>query len=212
MVICMKNVILIGAGGYAKSVLDSIDYVQFNILGFVDEYKEGSHLGYKILGASIEEIEGYENMLYFICIGDNGRRTKWYQRIKSLGCSLINVSDKTALISRNCTIGEGNFFGKMAIINSGVTIGNNCIINTRALVEHGCTIEDNCNISTNAVLNGDVYVKYGALVGSCSVTNGQKQIGANAIIGSGSVIIKDVDDDCVVVGIPGKTIKRRERA
>ena len=44
-----KKLILIGAGGFAKSVIDSIDEKKYSIEGFIDNIKSGSHLGYKFL-------------------------------------------------------------------------------------------------------------------------------------------------------------------
>ena len=34
----MEKLILIGAGGYAKSVLDSVDYFNYEVAGFIDEF------------------------------------------------------------------------------------------------------------------------------------------------------------------------------
>ena len=48
----MKNLIIIGAGGYAKSVIDSVDHMNFRMVGYIDDIKpKGTfHLGYPILG------------------------------------------------------------------------------------------------------------------------------------------------------------------
>lgn len=205
----MKKVIFIGAGGYSKSAIDALSLYNHQIEGFIDDYKEGEHLGYKILGKCIEDIPIPQNYEYFISIGDNEKRKKWYDILKSKNLSLINIIDSTAILSNNVEIGLGCFIGKMAIINSDVIIGNNCIINTKALVEHGCRIEDHVNISTNSVLNGDVSIKNSAFVGSCSVVNGQLLIGERAIIGSGAVVIRNVDKDSTVVGVPARKIKER---
>ena len=35
-------------------------------------------------------------------------------------------------------------------------------------------------------------------------------IGENAIVGTGSVVTKDVPDNCVAVGVPAKVVKRLE--
>lgn len=59
----MEKLIVIGAGGYAKSVLDSVDYFNYEMVGFLDEYKkEKEHLGYPILANSLEELEQKKNM------------------------------------------------------------------------------------------------------------------------------------------------------
>ncbi|XEH06094.1 hypothetical protein NMD85_11210 [Edwardsiella tarda] len=46
----MKKLIIIGAGGFAKSIISSIDREKINLIGFIDTYKQGKHQGYPILG------------------------------------------------------------------------------------------------------------------------------------------------------------------
>lgn len=204
-----EKLILIGAGGFAKSVLDSLDLERYEFCGFIDNFKpEGSsHLGYPVLASTIQNFSERENYSYFISIGNNEYRLEKYLKLQQFGCKVINVVDKTALVSRNSTLGIGVFVGKMAIVNSGVTVGNNVIINTKALVEHGCFIGNHCNISTNTALNGDVIVEDYAFVGSSAVVNGQLRIGENALVGSGAVVIRNVEPRTVVAGVPAKYIK-----
>lgn len=205
----MRNLIVIGAGGYAKSVVDSIDFSLYEMKGFIDDYKnEKEHLGYPILGKNLDCVKNPEGFFYFVAIGNNEKRTRWYKELKSRNLQIINIIDSSAMVSNCVKIGEGCFVGKMAIVNSKAIIGDNCIINTKALVEHGCHIGSHINISTNTVLNGDVCVGDMSFVGSCSVINGQINIGRNVMIGSGSVVIQDIEDDTTVVGVPAKVIKR----
>ncbi len=205
----MEKLIIIGAGGYAKSVLDSIDYYNYKVKGFLDEFSiEEEHLGHPILWHSLDGIEHPEKYFYFIAIGNNQRRKDWYDRLCSGKLRLINVVDRSAIISPEAKIGNGCFFGKMSVVNSRAIIGNNCIINTKSLVEHGCTVHNHANISTNSVINGDVVVGEGTFVGTCSVTVGQKKIGAWSTIGAGAVVISDVGDGVTVAGVPAKEIKK----
>lgn len=204
----MEKLIIIGAGGYAKSVLDSVDIFNYEIKGFIDEFsKEKDHLGYPILAPDLEGIQNAEKYVYFIAIGNNMRRKIWYDRLKSKKLRMINVVDRSAIVSPRATLGTACFIGKLAVVNSKAVVGNNCIINTRALVEHGCTVADHVNVSTNAVLNGDVIVQEGSFVGSCSVTIGQRAIGKWSTIGAGAVVTHDVGDNVTVAGVPAKIIK-----
>lgn len=206
-----KNVILIGAGGYSKSVLDSINREKYNVVGFIDEFKNsGEHLGYPILGKSLKEIFDPNKYCYFVSIGDNWHRKKWFDKIEELNLETINVIDNSAIVSSSASIGKGCFIGKMAIINSMSTIGNNCIINTKALIEHGCTIDDHVNVSTNTIINGDVRIGEGSSLYSSSVIIGQRMIGKWSIVGAGSVVIKDIPDGVVAVGVPSRIVKQAE--
>ena len=205
----MEKLILIGAGGYAKSVLDSLDYYNYEVAGFLDEFSDKKeHLGYPVLANKLSDLDEPQKYVYFITIGDNKHRKNWYDRLVDLELRMINIVDSSAIISPRARIGNGCFVGKMAIINSESSIGNNCIINTKALVEHGCTVEDHVNLSTNSVINGDVRVGKGTFIGSCSVTAGQKLIGEWVIIGAGSVVIDNVEEGNVIAGVPAKLIRK----
>lgn len=204
----MKNLYIIGAGGYAKSVLDSLNLSDFTFKGFIDDYKSGTHLGYPIVADNLDAIYTGNNTYFFIAIGDNIKREKWYSIIKSHNYKLITVIDQSSIVSKNATLGEGCFVGKMAIVNAKAIVGDNCIINTKALVEHGVKISNHVNVSTNTVLNGDVNVGEGAFIGSSSVVNGQLTIGNWATVGSGAVVTKNVNEKTVVAGVPARELVR----
>lgn len=206
----MKKLILIGAGGHAKSVTDSINKLEYVLCGFVDSNKKGTYMGLPIFGTELEDIPNYEKYSYFVSIGDVGYRKLWFDRIRERRLSIINIIDSSAIISASVKMGLGNFVGKMAVINADAEIGNNNVINTKALIEHECKVGDHNHLSTNSVINGNVIVGNSVFLGSSSVCNGQLKIGSNAIIGSGSVIIKDVPEKVTVVGVPARVIKRRD--
>lgn len=206
----MKKLILIGAGGHAKSVADSINKSEYELCGFIDSNKKGTHMGLPIWGTDLEDIPNYEEYCYFVSIGDVGYRKLWFDRIRNRRLSIINIIDSSAIISSGVKMGIGNFVGKMAVINADAEIGNNNVINTKALIEHECKVGDHNHLSTNSVINGNVIVGNSVFLGSSSVCNGQLKIGSNAIIGSGSVIIKDVPENVIVVGVPARVIKRRD--
>lgn len=204
----MEKLVLIGAGGYAKSVLDSIDLCKYQMVGFIDEFSTAKeHLGYPILARGLDELPDRDEYVYFIAIGNNRSRKIWFDKLMDKRLRTINIVDKTAIISPYANIGIGCFVGKMAIINSKSIIGNNCIINTKALIEHGCHVSDHVNLSTNSVINGDVEVGEGSFIGSCSVTIGQRSIGCWSTVGAGAVVIHSVGNNITVAGVPAKIIK-----
>lgn len=210
----MKKLIFIGAGGYAKSALDSLPHGQYEFVGFIDRYREDKpscHLGFPILGNYVDDLLHPEQYAYFVTIGANEQRKMYFDFLRERGYEIINIIDATALVSSRARIGTGVFVGKLAIVNSGACVGDDSILNTRSLTEHGCCIEEHVNLSTNAVINGDVIVHNGAFIGSCSVVNGQLSVGAWATVGSGAVVVRDVEAGTTVVGIPARIIKRRRQ-
>lgn len=205
----MKKLIIIGAGGFAKAVIDSLDHEKYEISGFIDSFKSGEHQGYPILGNKLDFIDKPTQYVYFIAIGDPDCRALWMNLLSEQKLTTINVIDKTSIISKRSKLGTCIYVGKMAIINCDSELEDGVVVNTRALIEHGNYISYCSNISTNVVLNGDVYVGNKSFVGSCTVVNGQLKIGSSSIIGSGSVVIRDIPDNVVVAGTPTKFIRAR---
>ena len=205
----MERLIMIGAGGHAESVADSLDMDQYELVGFIDGAKTGTHMGLPVLGKDITDTPDYRDYVYFVAIGNSHYRKLWFEKLRDLQLPVINIIDKTALISKSASIGIGNFVGKLAIINAGSTVGDNNIINTKALVEHECRIGNHTHLATNSAINGDVIVGDSVLLGSTAVCNGQLTIGDHAIIGAGSVVLGDVEPWTTVVGAPARVVKRR---
>ena len=88
----------------------------------------------------------------------------------------------------------------------GVVIGETAVIGDDCLLYQGVTLGGTGNVCgrRHPTLGSHVVVGAGAKV------LGNIRIGNHCRIGAGSVVLKDVPDECTVVGIPGRVIKRRE--
>ena len=198
------NIILIGAGGHAKSCIDVINSEsKYNIFGLIGLSSQvGSKVcGYPIIGTDDQLNEIVNDVSQaVIAIGDQKKRSILYKYLINNGFKLPNIIAKGAYISRYSSMGQGNIFMHDVIINADVQIGNNCIFNTRALIEHDSTIDDNCHISTGAILNGNVKVEKDTFIGSgAKIMNGIK-IGKNSIIGMGLSVRHDQKDNSKFIG------------
>ena len=202
-----KQLIIIGAGGFAKSIVDSLDNQKYNLVGFVDTFKQGQHIGFDIIANHLDDITSPHDYAYFIGVGDPKTRHQFYTQLNEKGLEQINIVDPSAMLAKDVKLGNGIYIGKMCIINSGTKLADGVVVNTRSLIEHGNDIQCCSNITTNVVLNGDVTVGSRTFVGSCTVVNGQITIGTNTIIGSGSVVIRDIGDNIVVAGSPTRLIR-----
>ena len=202
-----KKLIIIGAGGFAKSIIDSINYTEIDLIGFIDTYKQGYHEGYPIIANDVNEIKNPQDYVYFIGVGEPKVRYQFLHLLRENQLPLINIIDSTSLISQKVELGESIYIGKLCIVNSGCKLNDGVVVNTRSLIEHGNQIDFCSNISTNVVLNGDVKVGDRTFVGSCTVVNGQISIGSQSIIGSGSVVIRNIADKVVVAGSPTRLIR-----
>jgi serine O-acetyltransferase len=77
-------------------------------------------------------------------------------------------------------------------------IGKNCTLLPGAVIGNKNLDDDN----SWAIIGDHCYIGLGAKV------FGQVTIGNNVVIGANSVVVKDIPDNCVVSGIPGRIIKQ----
>lgn len=189
-----KPLILVGAGGHAKSCIDVIESTGlYEIAGLVDkELPKGEKvLGYPVLGnddALPELVKKYKNFL--ITLGHMGNvslRKKLFEEIKNMGGVFPSVIAATAYVSKYAEIGEGTIVMHHALVNASAKVGVNCIINTKALVEHDAVIGDGCHISTASVVNGGVCVGEGSFAGSNCIIKQGVTVPENTFIKAGSI-------------------------
>lgn len=127
-----------------------------------------------------------------------------------------------ARVGRNCTIGRGAYVGP------GVQVGDNCKIQNYALLYEPLELEDGVFVGPAAVFTNDLYprsirpdgslkggddweavgvtVRTGASIGARSVCVAPLTIGAWALVAAGSVVVKDVSDFAIVVGVPARQV------
>ena len=193
----MDKIIIIGAGGHAKSCIDVIEQEgRYKIDGLIDNNSEGqsSLMGYPIIGTDNDLSQMRNNFNYaFIAVGQLTSpqpRKKIYNLLSELEYTLPVIISPHAYVSKYSTINDGTIVMNGAIINSNVNIGSNCIINSRALIEHDVTIENHCHISTGVTLNGGVKVLDNTFIGSGAVIRESITLNSNSIISMGSIVKK----------------------
>lgn len=198
-----SKVCLYGASGHGKVIKDIAESNNIEVAAFIDDEPKSDTL-HEIEVIKFSEIESLVKENFIISIGNNKVRKKISESIKVNFTSLV---DKTAIISKFSSINEGTVVMPSAVVNSDTNIGKHCIVNTGAVIEHDCIIEDYVHISPNATITGGVSIGEGTHVGTGAIVIPGVNIGNWVTIGAGAVIIKDVPDNAVVVGNPGKVIK-----
>lgn len=205
----MEDVVLIGFGGHAKSVVDTIEQQgKFHIVGFVDIDQENkkAYRGYRVIGNDDNLYEIYESGVKnaVVTIGYMGHgdiRKKIYMKLKQIGFNLPNIIDNTAVIASDASIDEGTFIGKGAVINSNTHIGKMCIINTNAVVEHDCNIDEYTHVAVGAVICGGTKIGKSTLVGANATIIQMLEIGDKVIVGAGTVVLKDIPNYKKALGV-----------
>jgi sugar O-acyltransferase (sialic acid O-acetyltransferase NeuD family) len=206
----MEKLLLVGAGGHCRSVIDSIDRNYYSDIVIVDM---SEMIGKNIFAIPVVGIDddinslfndGYRQAVITIgSIGNPDKRIGLYTKMKRLGYQFPAIIDTSAIISKTDTfIAEGVFVGKGVIINAGVRIGAFSIINTGSIIDHDCVIEKFVHIGPGVRMSGGIHVKDNVHIGIGSALIQSISIGKNTIIGAGSVVVSDIQENVTAFGVP----------
>jgi UDP-perosamine 4-acetyltransferase len=205
-----KSVIVVGAGGHAKVVIEIL-----REMGERVDFCIGNHDSpEKCLDVTVikgdEHLEKMRNMGYsriFVAIGANDTRQRIAQNVTKLGFDLINAISPNSIISSSAKIGRGVAIMPGVVINSEATIGSLVIINTAASIDHDCKIGKAAHIGPSCGLAGNVSVGNNTFLGIGTKVIPQISIGKNVLVGAGSVVVKNITKNCLALGVPARIVK-----
>jgi sugar O-acyltransferase (sialic acid O-acetyltransferase NeuD family) len=199
----MQHILLYGAGGHAKVVMECIQS-QGNMVSGVFDDKEGleSFFGVHALGHYKPELYPSEQLI--ISIGHNGVRQKIATTIAHPFGVAVHAS---STVSPTALIGAGSMVLHGAIVQADARIGRHVIVNTRAVVEHDVQVGDFVHLGPGSVLCGLTSIGEGTLVGANAVVAPLVKVGKWCQISAGSSVLEDIPDYSLVMGVPGRVVK-----
>ncbi len=201
----MEDIVIIGYGGHAKSIADSIENAGiYKIVGYTDN--KACNCRYTYLGTDDALKDLYKKGIRRAVIGvgflgNSNVRDHIAESAKEIGYEFPAIIDKTAVIANDVSVGEGSFIGKSAIVNADSVIGNFCIVNTGAIIEHENAIGDHSHIAVGVILCGEVTVGHHTMIGAGTTVIQCRKIGNDCIIGANSTVLSDVEDHSKVYGV-----------
>jgi UDP-perosamine 4-acetyltransferase len=208
-------VIILGAGGHAKVLIEALKASSAQIIGVVDTNLAlaGTIVhGVPVLGDDKEVFKYSCNALHLVngvgSVGAPHRRKRLFEEFKAKGYFFATVVHTSAIIASQVKIGEGSQIMAGAVIQPGCIIGLNAIVNTNASIDHDCQIDDHAHVAPGATLSGNVLVGRSSHVGVGATISQGVNIGKDSIVGAGSVVLKNVPAGEKVYGVPAKVAKK----
>jgi UDP-2-acetamido-3-amino-2,3-dideoxy-glucuronate N-acetyltransferase len=133
-----------------------------------------------------------------------------------------------AHIRSKVTLGANVIIGSNVYIGIGVSVGNNSKIQNNSLIYEPAQIDEGVFVGPGVIFTNDHYpralnpnetqkgsldwnkagvvVRHGASIGAGAICVGPVEIGKWAMIGAGAVVVKDVPNFALVVGVPARQI------
>lgn len=206
-----KDVIIIGASGHGKVIADIVLKSKDRLIGFLDDDENVKECdGYSVLGKTTD-YTNYLNAYFVIAIGNPETREDFANKMTGKVKWYTAIHPSTQISSMNVSIGEGSVIMANAVINSNTTIGRHCIINTSAVVEHDNKINDFVHVSVGAKLGGTVEIGKSTWLGIGCTINNNIRICDHCMIGAGAVVVSDISESGVYIGVPAKSYETLRR-
>ena len=208
----MKEPILIyGAGGLGKEVLSLVRVLnKFEPVGFIDDgVKKGTVIkGVKVLGG-VDFLNSYSppvNMV--LAVGDPSTKAMLIKTIDPSRVYFPVLIHPSVIVQDEGAISfaGGTIIAAGCILTTDISIGAHVLLNLNTTVGHDTSIGDFSSIMPGTNVAGNVQIETGVLIGSgANIMNGIR-LGRFSRIGMGSVVIRDVEPETTVAGVPAKKI------
>ena len=204
-----KEIIIIGAGGHARSITESVIANGYNIKYYFDKYTYDKFLfGYPI-NSNLNISKSYKTNV-LIAIANNYIREKIYKELKIeyKNISFPNIIDPSAKISNFSNIGKGNMIMSNAFIGSNTKVMNFCIVNNNVSIDHDCVLSNFSSLAPSVTTGGNVQLGLRSSVGIGAIVKNNISIGNDTVIGASSYLNINANKSSVFYGIPAKFIRK----
>ncbi len=211
----IKEIVIIGAGGFGREVKCLIDQInteksKFNLIGFIDDKLPIGTIvnGIQVIGDLEFLIKTEKNISIAIGIGDPIVKREIVNKLSSINFDFPNLIHPNAIISSDSVVfGKGNIISAGNIITCNILFHNYITLNLFCTVGHDTIIKDFASLMPSVNISGEVLINECVYVGTGAKIINKLEIGKNVTIGAGAVVTKDLPDHCTAVGIPAKPIK-----
>ncbi|MFD2698579.1 acetyltransferase [Mesonia sediminis] len=212
----MKEIVIIGAGGFGREIKMLIDQINqkelsYTLRGF---YDDNLQLPDKINGipylGSIDDLINREKPGTHIALGIGTPRVKaeLVERLEKYDYQFPSLIHPNAIIGADeVSIGKGSVVCAGTIITCNIKIGDFVTLNLACTVGHDTTIGNFASFMPSVNISGEVLIQEKVYVGTGAKIINQLEIGANTTVGAGAVVAKSLPESCTAVGIPAKPIK-----
>lgn len=210
----MKNLIIVGAGGFGRSIYnlatESLGFkIDFQIKGFLDDNLAvlDSFANYPPILGTIRDYTIQEDDVFACSIGTVAAKKKVIQQLIAKGARFITLVHRTANIATNAKFGTGCIIAINSILDSDSTIGDYVLIQSGSVIGHDASVGNFSRIDCYVVCVGGVIIEDEVTIHTSAIINHNVVVGKQAVVGAGSFVIRRVKESTVVHGNPATKLK-----
>lgn len=206
----MKDLIIIGGGGFAKEVIWLANDCNRKVKGVLDDSVQTHNTqvqGATVLGG-VSTWMNYKDCEFIIAIGSPRTRQKVLDKMLTFGepdfATLIHPSVR---LSNTVSIGEGSIICAGSILTADISLGKHNILNLNVTVGHECEFADYVTIAPMVAVSGNVKLHHLVEVGTGAVIRQGLNLDEGSMLGMGGILTKNIPERMIYAGNPAKKLK-----
>jgi sugar O-acyltransferase (sialic acid O-acetyltransferase NeuD family) len=188
---------LIGYGGHAREVMAQMGV---KLTCFVDDE-------YVVEGTKPISKFNPKKYALMVAVADSKDRFDIVQRLPKETKYFTWIHPTSLIMSDDVEIGEGSFIGAYSILTTNIKIGKHALLNRGNHIGHDCEIGDYFSAMPGTIVSGNDKIYDLVYLGTNSSIREKIKITNSVTIGMNSVVVNNIEESGVYVGVPSKKIK-----
>jgi sugar O-acyltransferase (sialic acid O-acetyltransferase NeuD family) len=207
----VSDLVIVGAGGFARETAAAATAAAWRVLGFVDDdvaLHGTTRSGVPVLG-DVGSVAGMDAAVV-VCVGNPRNYTARRQIVERLGLPAgryATVVHPAASVGTGCTVGPGSVLLAGTVLTADVTVGAHVAVMPQAVLTHDDRVGDYATVASGVRLGGGAVLGEGAYVGAGALVREGVTVGAWSLVGMGSVVLRDVPPAQVWAGNPARLLR-----
>ena len=212
-----RDLVVVGAGGFGRETVEAIRAVNagdasWQLLGYLDDnpnLQGGFVDGTPVLGG-ITEAKHLPDASFVVCTGRPDNYVSRPRIVDRLGLPAeryATIIHPSVTVPASSWIGPGSVLLANVVLTAAVTIGSHVAVMPHVTLTHDDVIDDFATIASGVHLGGHVRIRQGSYLGTGALIREGRSVGRGAMIGMGSVVLDDVPDEQVWIGLPARYLR-----
>lgn len=214
----MQDVVLVGAGGFAKELLGYLHETSlFNPVALLVD--RDADTPEQVLGVPVADLSSFndDQMPVLLAVGDPMGKELITRRAEVQGFNWASYVDPRAHISGFAKIGKGSIVAPFAVAAGDCQIGDFCLLNAFTGVGHDARLCAFCSLMPGATVTGGVTLGEAGFIGPNATITPDLTLGDRCRVSAGTTVFKDAEADHLIAGSPAMahidvfSLKERKR-